>query len=99
MVLDHVAESSGFFVIATALADAKFLADGDLHVIDGFAIPKALENGIGETEHQDVLDRFLAEIMVDAEDLLLARVASELGIQLMGGGQIVAERFLDDNAL
>ena len=80
MVLDHVAESSGFFVIATALADAKFLADGDLHVIDGFAIPKALENGIGETEHQDVLNRFFAQVMIDAEDLVLASVAQQLGI-------------------
>src|SRR5262249_24503147 len=68
-------------------------------MIDAIAIPKPLENGIRETEHQNVLDGFFAEVMVNAKDLLFARVTGELGVELMGGGQIVAERFFDDNAL
>ena len=46
-------------------------ADGDLDVIDGLAVPEPLEDRVGEPEHQDVLHRLLAQVMVNAEDLLL----------------------------
>ena len=37
--------------------------------------------------------------MIDAENLLLARVASQFGVELMRRLQVVAEGFLDHDAL
>jgi hypothetical protein len=68
-------------------------------VVHGFAVPEPLENGVGKAEHQNVLHRFLAEIMVNAADLLLVRVAGQFPVQRVRGGEVVAERLLDDDAL
>ena len=99
VVLHHVAQRAGFLVITAAVAHAEFFADGDLHVVHGFAVPQPLENGIGKAEHQNVLHRFLAEIMVNAADLLLVGVAGQLGVEGARGGEVVAERLLDDEPL
>ena len=99
MVLHHVAQRAGLLVIPAALAHAQLLADRDLEVIDGFAVPEPLEDGVREPEHQDVLHRLLAQVMVDAEDLLLAGVAGQLPVQLARRFQIVAERLLDHHPL
>ena len=71
MVRHHVAQRAGRVVEAAAVADAELLVDGDLHVIDVVAVPDRLEHAVGEAQHQDVLDRFLAEIMIDPIDLVL----------------------------
>jgi len=57
------------------------------------------KNRIRETEHQNILDRLFAEIMIDAEDLFLVCVFGEVGIQLVSRFQIVAKRFFDDDPL
>ena len=72
MVLDHVAQHAGLVVVAAALADVDFLGHGDLHVVDVVAVPHRLENRVGEPQHEQVLHRLFAEIVVDAVDLLLA---------------------------
>ena len=43
----------------------------DLHVRDVLAVPDRFEEAVREPEGQDVERRFLAEEVVDAEDLLL----------------------------
>ena len=47
----------------------------------------------------DVLDGLLAEIVVDAEDLLFVEYAGQRVVQLLRGRQAAAEGFLDDDAL
>src|SRR5204863_2761886 len=98
-ILNHVPERAGFLVITASLADDELFTDRDLNVINGVAIPKPLENGVRETEHQNVLHGLFAKIMVNAEDLLFASVLEQFAIQLAGGFQIVAERFFDHDAL
>ena len=71
MVLEHVAQHAGLVVITAAPADRHFLGHRDLHVIDVVAVPDRLENGVGKPQHQHVLHRFLAQVMVDAIHLLL----------------------------
>ena len=71
MVLEHVAQHAGGIVVVGAAADVDLLGHGDLHVVDVVAVPDRLEDRVGEPQHEDVLDRFLAEIVVDAVDLLL----------------------------
>jgi len=51
-------------------------------VIDRFAVPKLFEDRIGKPEHQNVLDRFLAQVMVNAKNLRLADVIRQFSIQL-----------------
>src|SRR5205807_1569583 len=43
----------------------------DLHALDVMAVPHRLQEGVRETEEQEILHRLLAEIVVDAEDALL----------------------------
>ena len=71
MVLHHVADRARFFIVAAAPFDAERFGDGDLHVIDVRVIPKRLEQDVGEAQRHQVLHRFLAEIVVDAENIAL----------------------------
>ena len=80
VVLHHVTQGAGFLVITAAGADAQFLAHRNLDVVHRLAVPELLENRIGKTEHQNVLDRFLAEVMVDAENLFFMREPGEFGV-------------------
>ena len=99
VVLRHVAQRAGLLVITAALADAERFADGDLDVVHGIPVPELLENRVGKAEHQNVRHRFLAEIMVNAADLAFVGVAGQLVVQRVRGGEVVAERLLDDDAL
>ena len=58
-------------VIGAAAFDAERFGDRDLHVVDMRVVPQRLEQGVGEAQRHQVLHRFLAEIVVDAEDALL----------------------------
>ncbi len=97
MVLDQVAQRAGGVVVARARADADVLGGRDLHVVDVGAVPERLEQRVREAQHQQVLDGLLAQVVVDAEDLLLAEDREHLAVQLQGGVQVGAERLLDDD--
>ena len=56
------------------MLDADGLGGGDLHVIDVAPVPDRLEHAVAEAEHEQVLDGFLAEIVIDAIDLVLVEV-------------------------
>ena len=71
MVLDHVAERAGLVIIIAAALEPDRLRDGDLDMVDVRAVPQRLEQRIGEAQSEQVLDRFLAEIMVDPEGAVL----------------------------
>ena len=98
VVRNHVAEGAGRLVIAAAQLDSELLGDRDLHVIDVAAIPDRLEDSVGETECENILDRFLAEIMVDAIDLLFVDDLADRAVQGDRRRQIVAEGLLDHDA-
>ena len=98
MILDHVAQGAGFLVIPAAAFDADRLGRRDLHVIDVAAIPERLEDAVSETERQDVLDGLLAQVVIDAIDVLLVENFLEFRVQRSGGRQIVTKRLLDHDA-
>ena len=52
-------------------------------MVDVSAIPDRLEHAVGEAEHQNVLHRFLAEIMIDAINLMFFRRLQQLRIQFV----------------
>ena len=74
VVLEDVTDCAGLFVERGATLDAERLGDGDLDVVDELAIPDRLEDPVREAEREQVLDRLLAEVVVDPEDLRLVEV-------------------------
>src|SRR3546814_4474082 len=70
MVLHHVAQRARSVEIACAALQPDRLRHGDLDMIDAAGVPQRLEHQVGESQRQQVLDGFLAEIMVDAEGAL-----------------------------
>jgi hypothetical protein len=64
-------------------------------VIDVMVVPERFEDTVGETADQNVLYRLLAQIMIDAVDLLFAHHAQQAGVERFGGSQVVTERFFD----
>ncbi len=98
VVLHEVAQRARPVVVAGAGADADVLGARDLDVVDVVPVPDGLEHHVREPERHDVLDRLLAQVVVDAEDLALAEHAVDDLLELAGGVQVGAERLLDDAA-
>src|SRR4029077_4937686 len=94
-VLDDVAERARLVVIPAAKLHAYFLGGRDLHRVDEVRVPHRLEYGVRESEREDVLDRLLAEVVVDPEDRVLVEDALENLVELACGLRIPAERLLD----
>jgi hypothetical protein len=80
VVLDHVLESAGALVVAAAALDAETFRHGDLDVVDVSAVPDGLEDAVGEAEDEDVLDGLLAQVMVDAVNLILIEDGLDRGV-------------------
>ena len=98
MVGHHVAQGAGFFEKITPGFNADGFSGSNLHVIDVVVVPERFEQHVGETADQDVLHRLLAQVMVNAVDLLLAHHLEQAGVERLGGGQVGAERLLDNYA-
>ena len=98
MVLDDVAQGPGLFVVRGTLLDAERLRDGDLDVVDVLPVPDRLEDPVREPKHQDVLHRLLAEVVIDAEDLILAEDLVHDAGELRRRREVVTERLLDHDA-
>jgi hypothetical protein len=69
MVLHDISDDAEFVKVAASAFCAKGFFEGDLHVGDVLAGPSCTEEGICKTEDEQVLDHFLAEVMVNAEGL------------------------------
>ena len=98
MVLDHVANGAGLIVETAAAFDAEIFRHGDLHALDVVAIPERLHERVGEAEDHHVVDRPLAEIMVDAKDGGLGEDCVQDPVELLRRGQVMAEGFLHNDA-
>jgi hypothetical protein len=73
---------------------AEALGHRDLHAIDVEAIPDRLEERIGETKVEEVLHRFLAEVVVNSKNRSLGEDLMQCSIQRPRRGEIAPERFL-----
>ena len=98
VVLEHVAQHAHAVVIGAAMADGHLFGGGDLHVIDEIAVPHRLEDAVGEAEHQHILHGLLAQVVVDAIDLVFGEDLVDGGVQLPGRLQAGAEGLFDDDA-
>ena len=99
MVLHHVAEGPGMIVKgAAAPLHAHRLGHRDLHVLDVLAVEQRLEDGVAEAEGQEVLDRVLPQVMVDAIDLIGPQETQNVPVELHGAREIETERLFDNHA-
>ena len=97
MVLDDVTGSTDAVVVPRSSRNADVLSHGDLDMGDVMVVPDGLENLVGEPERHDVLDGFLAQVVVDAEDRLRAERASDDLVEVSRAFQVMAEGLLDDD--
>ena len=98
VVLHDVAQGAGLVVELAAALDADRLGHGDLDRVDVAPVPDRLEQPVPEAEDRQVLNRLLAEVVVDPIDLVLGEHLGDLAVQRSRGLEVVAERLLDDHA-
>ncbi len=98
MVLDHVPRGADAVVVSGATTQADVLGHGDLDVIDVMRNSRRVEQLVREAQREDVLDGFLAEVVIDPEDRMLREHLVDNGVELFRALQIVAERLLDDHS-
>src|ERR1700722_9231951 len=99
MIWPHVAQRARGFIITAPHFHADGFRRRNLHMIDVAPVPNWLENAVTEAEDDDVLDRFLAEVMVNTINLRFLQHFFDRGIQGFGRIQIAPEGFFDDDAL
>src|SRR4029453_16594386 len=90
MILDHITQGSSILVVASTGADAFVLSHRNLHMIDVFLIPQRFEDGIGKAHDQEILDSFLAEVVIDTKKLALVDNLRQSVINGTGTGQVPA---------
>ena len=83
VVLDDVAQRADLLVELAPALHAEVLRHRDLHLAHVVAVPDRLEERVGEPEVEDVLDRLLAEVVVDPEDVLLGEDRVEHLVELL----------------
>lgn len=67
-------------------------------MVDVALVPQRLEHRVGEAQRQDVLHRFLAQVVVHPEDVVGTHDPSHEGVELTGAGAVVPEGLLNDHA-
>ena len=70
MVLEHVPQDAGLFVITGPVLNPEVLAGVDPYILYIVAIPEGLEDGVGKPENQDILDRLFCHVMINAKHLV-----------------------------
>ncbi len=93
MILHDIPQGAALFVIGTAPFHAEGFANGNLDMVDIIVVPDRLEDHVGKPEDQQVLDRFLTEVMVDPVDLAFLESGLDGLVELSGGIQVAAEGF------
>ncbi len=95
MILHHVAQRACLLVERPAPFHAQRFSHGNLHVINVIPVPDWLEDSVGKAEHQNVLHRLFAQVVIDAEDLVFLEDRVDLAVQLARRLQVVAKRLFD----
>ena len=97
MVLHHIADCAGLLVETAAPFDAELLRHGHLHRLHVVPVPDRLEERIGKAEERQVLYGVLAQIVVNAKNVVLVERLQEHRVQPPRRLEIAAERFFHDD--
>src|SRR5690606_38184621 len=99
VILYHVSESTGAFVIAATIFDSSLFRHRDLHRINVIPVPERFEQGVCKTKSQDILHSLFAEIVVYAVNLFFLEVLRKHLIKLYSSLFIMPKRLFDDNMI
>lgn len=66
-----------------------------LHVVDVVSVPGGTEELVTKSKNQDVLDHLLAQVVVNAEDLVLRPVGRKRFLEVSRALEVLAKRLLD----
>ncbi|MNW01710.1 hypothetical protein D3C71_1973840 [compost metagenome] len=72
-------------IITSTLFYTDGLTQRNLHIRNVLVVPKRLEESISEPDNFDILDHFLAEIVVNTVDLFFFKHVTKLFVQLLCG--------------
>ena len=97
MVLDHIADGAGLFVVAATPLDADRLGHSDLHVVDVASVPQRLKDTVGEAQDEQILDRFFTQVVIDTIDLALFEHVVDNLVEVQCALEVVAKRLFDDD--
>ena len=69
-VLHHVANDAKLVKVSASALGADLLLESDLDVVDALTVPDRSKDDISKPQDHQVLDHLLAEIVIDAVNLL-----------------------------
>ena len=99
MILHDVANDAVPVKVATAPHRANVLLERDLHRLDVVAVPQRLEKDVPEAQHEQILHQLLAQVVVDAVQLVLGERRGEQLPELPGAFAVPAKGLFDDHAI
>jgi len=70
MILKHIPEQSGLLKISRPVFYAQGFRYRNLYMVYIPSIPDRLKDGVGKSEHQDVLDGLFTQVVVDTVYLM-----------------------------
>ena len=73
MILHHVAQCAGAFVVTGAAFHSERFRRCDLKVVDVTRVPERFEDRIRESKHENVLRGLFSEKVIDPVDLILGK--------------------------
>ena len=98
MILHHIPQRTCRFIAPASLLDTQIFYGCNFYVVNIVTIPERFEDTVGKTESQYILGCFLTEKMVDTVNLMLIEYRGIRFIQFKCRLEIIAERFLNDDA-
>ena len=98
MILNDVADGARLVVECTPTLHSEVFGHGDLHALDVVAVPERLQERVHEPEEDEILDRPLPEIMVDAEDRRLVEGREQDPVELLCRAEVSAEGLFENDA-
>src|SRR2546423_7242677 len=98
MIGDHVAQGAGLVKVAGAILYADGFGDRDLHMVNIILVPDRLKDAIAEAEDQNILYGLLAQIVVDAKNLIFCEHFGKMLVQGFGRFQVIAEGLFKDES-
>src|SRR3546814_13141359 len=87
-----------FFFFKQKTAYEMRISDWSSDVCSSDLVPQRLEERVGEAQRHDVLHRLLAEIVVDAEDLVLLEDRADGVVHRLRGPGVLADRLFQHHA-
>ena len=82
VILNDIADCACLLVKSASALHSKRFHHGYLHAVDVIAVPERLQKRIDEPKEDEILDRPLSEIMVDAEDCPLVERCEQNSVQI-----------------